>query len=116
EAAEEVGLRVEVRLVQRAEREVDRALRGAERERALRGEQRREFPRTVDRRVGELVDESDPERLVRVDRPPGEDQVLRDADAADPREPLRATPARDDPEVDLGLSELRRRGGDPDVA
>ena len=50
-----------------------------------------------------------PQRLLRVDRAAGEDELLRDAEAADAREPLRAAPAGDDAEVDLGLAEPRVR-------
>ena len=52
------------------------------------------------------VHQPEPQCLVCVDEPAGEDQVLGDAEAADAREPLRPAPARDDPEVDLRLAEL----------
>ena len=76
------------------------------------------FERLLHQLVGleDAVDEADPQRLLRVDDPPGEDQVLRDAEAADPRQPLRAAPAGEDAEVDLGLAELRGRGRVPEVA
>src|SRR3712207_7971875 len=38
----------------------------------------------------------------------GEDEVLRDGETAHAGQPLRPAPARDDPEVDLRLAELRR--------
>ena len=70
----------------------------------------------LEHRIGDRVDEADPQRLLRVDQAAGEDQLLRDADAADAREPLRAAPARDDAEVDLGLAEPRVARGVADVA
>src|SRR5439155_849248 len=66
----------------------------------------RGFECPVEHRVGDCADEPDPQRLLRVDGPAGEDQVLGHADAAKTREPLRAAPPRDDAEVDLGLAEL----------
>ena len=60
-------------------------------------------------RLVDGVDEPDAQRLVGVHGPAGEDQVLRDPEATDAREPLRPAPARDDPEVHLRLAELRRR-------
>ena len=48
--------------------------------------------------------------------PAGEDQLLGDAEAADACESLRAAPAGNDSEVDLGLAELRARRGVTDVA
>src|SRR5207253_6108551 len=50
------------------------------------------------------------------DRAAGEDQLLRDAEAADAGEPLRAAPAGDDAEVDLGLAEPRVARGVTQVA
>src|SRR5205814_2389036 len=59
---------------------------------------------------------ADAQGLLRVDGAPGEDQLLRDADAADAREALRPAPAGDDAEVDLGLPELRAARRVADVA
>src|SRR6266516_649986 len=67
-------------------------------------------------RVVDAVDETEPERLLRVDRPAGQDQLLRHSQTTDAREPLRAAPARNDPEIDLGLAEPRRRSGVPKIA
>ena len=46
----------------------------------------------------------------------GEEHLERAAAADQPRQPLRAGIAGDDPEVDLGLPEPRRVGGDPERA
>src|SRR5581483_10140261 len=51
-----------------------------------------------------------------VDRAARVDQVLGDADAAQPREALRPAPPGHDPEVDLGLPELRPRRRIAEVA
>src|SRR4051794_4038615 len=116
EAAELRVLALEVRYVLALQSVVQRALRGGERERALRGEQARSLERLVEHRILYAVDEAARKRLVGLDEPPGEDQLLREAEAAQPRQPLRAAPARDDPEVDLRLAELRARGRVADIA
>src|SRR5579864_7499399 len=93
--------------LERARRHVDQALRQVERERALRGELVRRLERPVEHRIGDRIHQPDAQRLLRVDGAAREDQILRNADPADPREPLRATPAGDDAEIDLRLAELR---------
>src|SRR5919204_204012 len=93
-------------------------LRVRERERALRGEEPRRLAHPI-QQLAALVDgvhEPAPLGLLGVDKPAGEDQLLREAEAADPREPLRPAPARDDAEVDLRLAELRRARGVAQVA
>src|SRR5436190_6337367 len=67
-------------------------------------------------RVVNGVDEPDAQRLVRIDRAPREHELLCDSDPADAREPLGASPAGDDPEVHLRLTELRTRRRVADVA
>jgi hypothetical protein len=64
----------------------------------------------------DAVDKPAGERLVGLDEPSGEDQLLREAETAEPREPLRAAPARDDSEVDLRLAELGARRRVAEVA
>src|SRR4051794_26794178 len=116
EAAELRVLALQVRDVVALQRVVQRALRGGERERALRREQVRRLARLVEHRIVHAVDETACERLVGLDEAAGEDQLLREAEAAQAREPLGAAPAGNDPEVDLGLAKLGARGGVADVA
>ena len=80
-----------------ADRQVAQPLGERERERALPGELAGRLERTVEDRVGDCVDEADPQRLLGVDRAAGVDDLLRRPEPADPREPLRPAPARDDP-------------------
>src|SRR3954451_24954740 len=120
EALDRVGAREElaelVRLgVEGARREVDEPLRKVEGERALGGELVCRLERAVEHRVGDRADEADPEGFLRADGAPGEDQILRDADAADTGESLRAAPAWDDAEVDLRLPELCSTRREADV-
>ena len=61
------------------------------------------------------VDQADRQRLVGLDEPAGEDQVLGLAGADQPGEPLGAAGAGDDAEQDLGLAEHGVLGGEPDV-
>src|SRR5207247_7648161 len=82
-------------------------LRRGEGERALGGQQLGYLAGLVENRVVDRVDEPDAQRLFGVDDSAGEDHVLRNPEAADPSQPLRAAPAGDDPEVDLRLAELR---------
>ena len=99
-----------------AERPVGEILHQPQRDRALRREEARRLARLVEHRVVDGVDEADAQRLLRVDDAAGEDQLLGDAETAHAREPLRAAPARDDPEIDLGLAELRSARRVADVA
>src|SRR5438270_1109015 len=69
-------------LVERARRHVHEPLRECERARALLGERVGDLERTLEHRVGDLVDEADAQRLVRAHRTAGVDEVLRGADAA----------------------------------
>src|SRR5262249_41343581 len=118
QVAELVGLPGQVLDVIALERVVQRALGRGDRQRALRGDQARGIERPLPQLAGvvDRVHETDSERLVRVDDTAGEDELLRDAGAAYAGEPLRAAPTGDDPEVDLGLSELRGAGCIADVA
>ena len=50
------------------------------------------------------------------DAPAAHDDVLGAAEPDEPREPLRAAPARDHPERHLGQAELDVVGGDAEVA
>jgi hypothetical protein len=61
-------------------------------------------------------DQPDRECLVGLHEPSAEDEVLRPARPDQPGEPLRPARARDDPEAGLRLAELRRLGGDNQVA
>ena len=63
----------------------------------------------------DLVDQADRQRLVGLDEPAGEDQVLGPARADQAGQPLGAAGARDDAEQHLGLAERGVVGGDPDV-
>ena len=82
----------------------------------------RELARPGERGVEQLVVGHDPGGqpqlvgLVRGDRVAGQVHLERLGLADQPRQPLRAAEAGDDPEVDLGLAERRRLGGDPEVA
>src|SRR5918993_3543645 len=61
------------------------------------------------------VGETELEGLLRTDVPAGEDQVLGLGRADQPRQALGPTGARDDPEQDLRLADLRARAHDPEV-
>ena len=97
-------------------REVEQPLRDAQRDRALGRELPGDLERVVEDGIRDRVDEADPQCLLRVDLAAGEDQLLRDAEAADAGEPLRAAPPGDDAEVDLGLAEPRVARGVAQVA
>ena len=64
----------------------------------------------------DLVGQAELVRLVGEDRVAGEVHLERLARPDQPRQPLGAAEAGDDPEVDLGLAEERRLGGDAHVA
>jgi hypothetical protein len=53
------------------------------------------------------VDQADAQRLGRVDHRAAHAQLERAGQADAPQQPLRPAEARDDPELDLGLAELR---------
>src|SRR5487761_557663 len=89
--------------VERIRHHVHEALRERERAGALRRQRVRNLERTVEHRIGDLVDQPDAQCLLRVNGAPRVDQVLRDADTAHAREPLCATPPRHDREIDLRL-------------
>src|SRR5581483_7857318 len=72
--------------------------------------------RVLEDGIGDRAHEADPQRLLCVDLAAGEDQLLRDPQAADAREPLRAAPAGDDAERDLGLPQPRATRGVAKVA
>ena len=61
-------------------------------------------------RGNNLVDEPDPQCFVGFYLPAGEQDIEGDTLADEPRQPLRAGVAGNDPEVDLGLTEARRIG------
>ncbi len=63
-----------------------------------------------------FVDEPDTQRLGRVNNGPGEQQPERRATADEPGQPLRASIARDNTELDLGLAKLGRFCRDPEGA
>src|SRR5439155_18471375 len=67
-------------------------------------------------RRNDSVHEPDTERLLRVDHLAAQEKVQRTALSNEAWEALRSTVARNKPELDLGLSELRRLGRDADVA
>src|SRR5207244_9093705 len=100
------------------ERTVRGLLRGRERERRLRRERARELERLRQQLVRweDGADETAAERLVGVERTAGQDQLLRDAEPDHAGEPLRSAPARDDADVDLGLTEPCACDGVTDVA
>ncbi len=91
------------------ERAVARWLRRRQRQRALGREQARNTERVVEHRLLDAVQQPDVQRLAGLDQPAGQDQLLGDPDRGRPREPDGAAPAGNDPEVDLGLAELRVR-------
>ena len=64
----------------------------------------------------DTVDEADPARLGRVDEASAEEQFQGAALPDQPRQPLRAGEAGNEPELDLGLAEPRRVGRQPDRA
>src|SRR5262249_21346388 len=107
ESSELVDLALQVLDVVALERVVRRALDRRERGRALGRGLLGSPARVVDGGIVYLVAQPDPQGLLGVDDTPREDQVLRDAEPADAREPLRPAPAGNDPEVDLRLAELR---------
>ena len=90
----------------------------ADRQRRLAAELARPGARDVVQLVvgHDAVDEPDLVGLVGGDRIAGEVELQRARRADEPRQPLRAAEAGDDPEVDLGLAEARRLRGDPHVA
>ena len=89
-----------------------------ERERRLAGELARPGQRGVEQLVvgHDAVDEPELVRLLGGDRVAGRVHLQRLGRADEPREPLRAAEAGDDPEVDLGLPERGGERGEPDVA
>src|SRR6266511_800377 len=118
EVAEAIGLEQQVLDVVALKSVIESDLRGGERERALRGDRARRLQRLRQQlsRLEDRVHEPDAERFVRSDDAAGEDQILRRAEPADPGKALRPAPAGNDPEVDLGLAELRARRRVADVA
>ena len=64
----------------------------------------------------DAVDEAEFERLLGEDRVADQVHLQRLVGADQARQPLGAAEAGDDPELDLGLAEDRRLGGDPHVA
>ena len=64
----------------------------------------------------DLVHQPDAVRLVRVNGPPGEDQLERAAEADDPRQPLRAAVDQRHAPAALEQAESRALGGDAQVA
>ena len=89
-----------------------------DRERRLLGELARPRQRRVEQLVvrHHLVHEPEPSRLVRADRVAEQVHLERLGLADQPRQPLGAAEARDDPEVDLRLAERGRLRGDAEVA
>jgi hypothetical protein len=63
-----------------------------------------------------VIGEADPQRLGGADDVAGEAQLLGLGDADPAGQALGAAEAGDDPELDLGLAELRVVGGDDEVA
>src|SRR5262249_4886861 len=110
--AELRGLRVEVLAVVARKGAVGRGLGSSERDRALRGEQARDLHRLLEelRRLEDAVDGTVALRLVGIAHAAGVDQLLGVAERRRPGHPLRTAPARDDPEIDLRLADLRRAG------
>src|SRR5207247_1742838 len=95
EHGEEGRLLVEARLVRALEGKVDGLLRVRERERALRRQSLRHLEHLLPQ-LAVLIDgvhEPAPLRLLGADEAAGQDQLLREAEAADAREPLRPAPA-----------------------
>jgi hypothetical protein len=64
----------------------------------------------------EPMDQSDGQRFGRVDATTGQNEVLGARRADQPRQTLRPAPPRNDAELDLGQSELRRRCGNSEIA
>src|SRR5205807_493382 len=64
----------------------------------------------------DLLDETEPQRLLGREHAAREDELLRAPEPDDPGEPVAAARSGDDPEPDLRLPELRRARRDPDVA
>lgn len=96
ENREEVDLLGEVCAEVAMQGAVRRLLRIGERYGALLGEFLGEFERPCKQLSGleERGDETVPQCLLRVDRPAGQDQLLREANAGDAGEPLRTPPNR----------------------
>ena len=115
---EQVGLVHEVRTEVAVQRAVRRLLRVGQRDRALGGDLLRDLERARQQllRLEDGVHEAALERLVGLDHAPGQHELLGEAERRRAREALRAAPARDDAEVDLGLPEARGRGGEAQVA
>src|SRR5438270_1439069 len=107
ELTERFAFRGEVVLVVAAERAVRELLHRPERDGALCGEESCRLARLVQHGIVHAVDEPDARGFVRSHQTAREDQLLGDTEAAHARESLRATPARDDSEIHLGLTELR---------
>src|SRR6185312_3590408 len=89
-----------------------------DRERRLPGELARPLKRRVEQFVvfDDPVDEAQLEGFLGEDRIADEVHLKRLVGADETGQPLRAAEAGDDPELDLGLAEERRAGGDPHVA
>src|SRR5690606_39186959 len=66
-------------------------------------------------RLDDLVDQSDVQRLLRLDHPAAEDEVLGPGRPDQAGQPLRAAGAGDDAEQDLGLAQLGVAAGDAEV-
>ena len=100
------------------ERAVAGGLRRGQRDWALRSEQLCDRHRLLEQlpRFEHRVDEPVALRLLGVHDAAGEDQLLRIPERRRPGHPLRAAPARDEPEVDLRLADLRRAGRIAEVA
>src|SRR5215211_1965817 len=82
---------------------------GCEGDWALRGEASGDLQRLLHELLGleQTVHQPPLVRLVGVDQPAREDQLLGETEPADARESLRPTPPRNDSQVDLGLPKLR---------
>src|SRR5262249_11457025 len=91
------------------ERLVDRVLRQPDGDRALRRDRARHALRLVEPRLARDDARNEPgaQRLVRRQEPAGENHVRREGLADGAGQPLGAAGAGHDPEVDLGLAELR---------
>ena len=96
---------------------VDGALEQAQHERRLVGDPFGKRQRLVHQRLGrhDPVGEAQRQRLLRPDGRAGEHQLLRPAERNLADQALRAAGAGEEPEIDLGHADLRRRGQHPDV-